>query len=51
MSRYDQEKSTLLELPILKHFDEAKGEIALKVGELKKSQKGIFWLYCKKQTS
>jgi hypothetical protein len=44
MSRYDEEKSTLLELPILKHFDEAKGEIALKANALKKGQKGIFWL-------
>lgn len=44
MSKYDQEKSTLLDLPILKHFDEAKGEIALKANALKKGQKGIFWL-------
>lgn len=41
---YEKEKSTLLELPILKHFDEAKGEIALKANALKKGQKGIFWL-------
>jgi hypothetical protein len=38
-----QEKSSLLELPILKHFDEAKGEIALKANALKKGQKGLFW--------
>lgn len=44
MGRYEQEKNTLLELPILKHFDEAKGEIALKSDALKKGQKGIFWL-------
>ena len=24
-SKFEQEKSTLMELPILKHFDEAKG--------------------------
>jgi hypothetical protein len=41
---FEQEKSTLLDLPILKHFDEAKGEIALKSKALKKGQKGIFWL-------
>lgn len=44
MNRFEQEKSTLLELPILKHFDESKGEIALKANMLKKGQKGIFWL-------
>ncbi|MCB9260992.1 MAG: hypothetical protein H6607_01275 [Flavobacteriales bacterium] len=43
MSKLEQEKSTLLELPILKHFDEAKGEIALKADELKKNQKGLFY--------
>jgi hypothetical protein len=43
MSRYDKEKSTLLELPILKHFDEAKGEIALKANSLKTNQKSLFW--------
>lgn len=44
MSSFEKEKSTLLELPILKHFDEAKGEIALKANSLKKNQKGLFWL-------
>ncbi len=43
MNKFDQEKSTLLELPILKHFDDAKGEIALKTDELKKNQKGLFY--------
>ncbi|MEO7977607.1 hypothetical protein [Flavobacterium sp.] len=41
-SRYEQEKSTLLTLPILKHFDESKGEIALKSGALKKGEKSLF---------
>jgi hypothetical protein len=44
MNKYEQEKTTLLELPILKHFDDAKGEIALKTNELKKNQKGLFWV-------
>lgn len=45
MDKYEVEKSTLLELPILKHFDESKGEIALKGGgdTLKGGQKSIFW--------
>jgi hypothetical protein len=43
-SRYEQERSTLLELPILKHFDESKGEIALNANTLKKGEKSIFWL-------
>lgn len=43
MDKYEQEKSTLLSLPILKHFDESKGEIALKAGALKKGEKGLFW--------
>jgi hypothetical protein len=43
-SRYEQERSTLLELPILKHFDESKGEIALNSNILKKGEKSIFWL-------
>jgi len=42
-SKYEQERSTLLELPILKHFDESKGEIALKTDVLKKGQKSLFW--------
>lgn len=42
-NRYEQEKSTLLELPILKHFDESKGEIALNTNTLKKGEKGLFW--------
>src|SRR5688500_8873969 len=40
---FDKEKSSLLELPILKHFDESKGEIALNASKLKKGQKGLFW--------
>jgi hypothetical protein len=44
MNKYEQEKSTLLELPILKHFDESKGEIALKTDALKGGQKSLFWL-------
>lgn len=44
MNTFEKEKSTLLELPILKHFDETKGEIALSSNKLKKGQKGIFWL-------
>ncbi|NNT71020.1 hypothetical protein HKT18_02210 [Flavobacterium sp. IMCC34852] len=43
MNKYEQEKSTLLELPILKHFDESKGEIALNTNTLKKGEKGLFW--------
>jgi hypothetical protein len=43
MDRYEQEKSTLLELPILKHFDESKGEIALNTNVLKKGEKSLFW--------
>ncbi|WP_309640577.1 hypothetical protein [Flavobacterium sp.] len=42
-SKYEQERSTLLELPILKHFDESKGEIALKTNVLKKGEKSLFW--------
>lgn len=42
MNKYEEEKSTLLELPILKHFDETKGEIALKVNALKKGQRPLF---------
>ncbi len=42
-SRYEQERNTLLELPILKHFDESKGEIALNSSTLKKGEKSLFW--------
>ncbi len=42
-NKYEQEKSTLLELPILKHFDESKGEIALNANTLKKGEKTLFW--------
>jgi hypothetical protein len=44
MNKFEQEKSTLLELPILKHFDETKGEIALKTDALKKGEKSLFWV-------
>ena len=45
MDKFEQEKSTLLELPILKHFDESKGEIALKSGTtLKKGEKNLSWI-------
>ena len=44
MDKYTQEKSTLLELPILKHFDESKGEIALDTKTLKKGERSLFWI-------
>lgn len=44
MDKFAQEKTTLLELPILKHFDESKGEIALSSNALKKGEKSIFWI-------
>jgi hypothetical protein len=44
MNKFEQEKSTLLELPILKHFDESKGEIALNSNTLKKGEKSLFWV-------
>lgn len=44
MNKFEQEKSTLLELPILKHFDESKGEIALNTQSLKKGEKYLFWI-------
>lgn len=44
MNKFEQEKNTLLELPILKHFDESKGEIALKTDALKKGEKSLFWV-------
>ncbi len=37
-------RSAILDLPILKHFDADKGEIALKSDTLKKGQKGLFYL-------
>jgi len=43
MNKFEQEKSSILELPILKHFDESKGEIALKTDALKKGEKSLFW--------
>jgi vacuolar-type H+-ATPase subunit I/STV1 len=43
MGIFESERNSLLELPILKHFDESKGEIALKADQLKKGQKGLFW--------
>lgn len=43
MSMFEKERNSLLDLPILKHFDESKGEIALKADKLKKGQKGLFW--------
>lgn len=42
MDKYEQEKNTLLSLPILKHFDESKGEIALKTANLKNGEKLLF---------
>jgi hypothetical protein len=44
MNKFEQEKSTILELPILKHFDESKGEIALKTNSLKNGEKSLFWV-------
>lgn len=44
MDKFAQEKTTLLELPILKHFDESKGEIALNSNVLKKGEKSLFWI-------
>ena len=38
------EKSALSELPILKHFDESKGEIAISKDTLKKGEKSLFWI-------
>ena len=43
-TRFEQEKTALSELPILKHFDESKGEIALNKDTLKKGEKGIFYV-------
>ena len=44
MDKFEQEKSTLLELPILIHFDVSTGEIALKSGTtLKNGEKNLSW--------
>ena len=42
-AKYEQEKTALSELPILKHFDESKGEIALDSKTLKKGEKILFY--------
>jgi hypothetical protein len=42
-TKYEQEKTALSELPILKHFDESKGEIAISKDTLKKGEKTLFW--------
>ncbi len=42
-TNFELEKTALSELPILKHFDESKGEIALNKDTLKKGQKGLFY--------
>lgn len=42
-TRFQQEKSALSELPILKHFDSSKGEIAINKDALKKGEKGLFY--------
>jgi hypothetical protein len=42
-AKYEQEKTALSELPILKHFDESKGEIALDNKTLKKGEKTLFY--------
>lgn len=41
-SKFAQEKSTLMELPILKHFDESKGEIAINQEKYRKGEKTMF---------
>jgi hypothetical protein len=43
-TKYEQEKTALSELPILKHFDESKGEIAISKETLKKGEKSLFWV-------
>jgi hypothetical protein len=43
-TKYEQERTALSELPILKHFDESKGEIALSKNTLKKGEKSLFWI-------
>ena len=42
-TKFEQEKTALSELPILKHFDESKGEIALNSETLKKGEKTLFY--------
>lgn len=42
-TKYEQEKTALSELPILKHFDESKGEIAINKDTLKKGEKTLFY--------
>ena len=42
-TKFEQEKTALSELPILKHFDESKGEIAINKDTLKKGEKTLFW--------
>lgn len=44
-SKFEQEKASLMELPILKHFDEAKGEIALNAEKFRKGEKSIFNIF------
>ncbi len=41
-SKFAEEKSTLMELPILKHFDESKGEIAIDTNKFRKGESSIF---------
>jgi hypothetical protein len=41
-SKFAEEKSTLMELPILKHFDESKGEIAIDTSKFRKGESSIF---------
>jgi hypothetical protein len=41
-SKFQQEKAALMELPILKHFDETKGEIAVNTDKFRKGEEGIF---------
>lgn len=41
-TKFEQEKSTLMELPIMKHFDDAKGEIALNSEKFRKGEKPMF---------
>ena len=42
--KFAEERNNLLELPILKHFDESKGEIAINPEALKKAQKPLFYI-------
>ena len=43
-AKFAEERNNLLELPILKHFDESKGEIAINPEALKKAQKPLFYI-------